>query len=144
VESRKKHPKDLIKILMSGFWSPPNNPFIHPLYGLLPTWREPGKYNYYIYQFLLNNIDTLFQSPPRVALCQSPPCLDTMIGDESDDESLPIVEEQDVNQSLQQWFENDCNVSPTKRIQYLTIMMIAIDPTFNLYVPPFSDAKSLG
>jgi hypothetical protein len=129
---------------MSGFWSPPNNPFTHPLYGRLPNWCEPVSHKYYIYQFFLNNIDTLFQSPPRVALFQSPPLIDTFIGDDSDDKSIPIVEEQDGSTSFQQWFENDCNVAPTKRMQYLTMILMAIDPTFNLDVPPFSDAKSLG
>jgi hypothetical protein len=53
-------------ILMSDFWSPPNNSFTIPLFGRLPYWREPQPYWYYIYQFFQNNIDTLFNSPPRV------------------------------------------------------------------------------
>jgi hypothetical protein len=117
---------------MSGFWSPPNNPFTHP-YGRLPYWREPISHRYSIYQFFVHIIETLGQFP-----------VDTMTGDDSDDESIPIVEEQDDSASFQQWFENDGNVTPTKRIQYLVMMMIAIDPTFTLDVPPFSEGKKRG
>jgi hypothetical protein len=70
-----------------------------------------------------------------------------MTGDNSDDESIGAVEEEhDGRSSFQQWFENDRNVAPTKRIQYLMMMMMmmGIDPMFSLDVPPFSEGRKLG
>jgi hypothetical protein len=50
---------------MSDFGAPPNNPFTHPLYGVLPTWKVPQSHRHYIYLFFLSNIDNFGQSDPK-------------------------------------------------------------------------------
>jgi hypothetical protein len=120
----------------SGIWQPPNNPFLHRLYGIIPYWRTPQKHRHYIYKFFLSNIDHLGK--------YLPPRLEIMNGDDSDDVSSLPVDDHDGRTSFQQWFENDRNVAPAKRIQHLIMMMMGIDPTFSLDVPPFSEGKKLG
>jgi hypothetical protein len=50
---------------MSDFWDPPNNPHLIPrAFPHLPRWRSPVIERWHRYQFLLGNIDKLFQ--PKV------------------------------------------------------------------------------
>jgi hypothetical protein len=121
---------------MSGFWQPPNNPFLHPLYVKLPYWRIPQQHRHYLYKFFLHNIDKFGKvTPPRFEIMNS---------DDSDNVSSLAVDEHDGRISFHQWFENDRNVAPAKMIKYLIMMMMGIDPMFSLDVPPFCVGKKLG
>jgi hypothetical protein len=65
-------------------------------------------------------------------------------GEDSITEILDGVQEGEQPSTFQAWFENDRNVIPSKRIPYLMMMMMTIDRTFSLDVPPFTESKKVG